>query len=118
MHIRIKGNLNYYEFMNKLVDKIKEEFKEEILLDTNKSKKKYEFKIIFEADDDEGKDNEQKLELNLNNFIDEEKDCSIQIKLYEFGKGEYLLRFIRISGSLAEFYSKGIKLVDLAKNLL
>ena len=119
--MKIKGNLDHYKFMNVLVDKIKKELYED--LDTSKAKEKYEFKIVFENDDDAGeekndKNKEPKMELNFNNFIGKKKDWIIKVNLFDCGNEEYALRFLREKGDLAEYYSKVMKIVDLAKKLI
>ena len=128
VYIKIKGNLDYYRFMNILVDKIKKVFKKEhFFIDKSKSKKKYECNIIFEANDEndeeeeeekEDKNDEVQLDLNLE---DNKEDCVIQLKLFESDNEEnkeYALRLLRISGTLAGYYQKAIKIVDIAKKLI
>ena len=113
-YIKIKGDLDHYTFMNILVNKIKNEFKNDNYF-FDKSDKKYECKFIFEKEDE---DEEKKLELNLNNLADKKKVCVIQLKLFKFGEKEYVLRFLRKSGSLSEYYSKVTKMVEIAKKLV
>ena len=128
VYIKIKGNLDYYRFMNILVDRIKKEFqKEHFFIDKSKSEKKYKCNIIFEANDEndedeeeekEDKNDEVQLDLNLE---DNKEDCVIQLKLFESDNEEnkeYVLRLLRISGTLAGYYSKAIKIVDIAKKLI
>ena len=44
--------------------------------------------------------------------------CIINLELYQSGNEEYILRFLRLSGSLGEFYSKVNQFICLAKELL
>ena len=45
-------------------------------------------------------------------------NCTINLELYKSGKEEYILRFVRLSGSLGEYYSKVNAFICLAKKLL
>ena len=128
--VKFKGNLNYYRFMNTFVTKIQKEFKKEnCIIDGSKSNNSYKCNIIFEEEEDEKEEKEEEdenedndddevLDLNLNNLDDKRKNCIIQIKLIKTGDDEYVLRFLRKSGSLGAYYSKVIKFISLAKNLV
>lgn len=122
VYIKIKGNLDYYRFMNSLVDKIKKEFENEnYIINNSKAKEKYEFAIIFEADDDDKGEEKDEENLDLNDFEDKKQDCVIQLKLYESSEennNEYVLKLLRKSGDLGKYYSKAVKIIDLAKKLL
>ena len=97
-YFKIKGKLDHFYFMNKLIYNIKEEFKEEKIF-INANKNSYKVDIIFVANEDE----------------ENEKDCIIQLKLYQTGEDEYALRFLRKSGSLPQYYMKIMKFIELAK---
>ena len=111
--IRFKGNFNYYKYMNKLLDRIQKEFaKENCIIDNKKSKMNYEFDLIFELNEEENENDEKE-----SNFVlDEKEDCIINLELYQSENEDYILRFLRKSGSLEQFYSKIKKLINLAKN--
>jgi len=117
-HIKIKGNLNCYIFMNVLLNKIQEKF-ENCIIDNKNAKTKYECDIIFEQEesDEEEKDNDN-LKLKLNNKKNNNEDCIINLELFKTENEEYILRFLRLSGSLGEFYSKVNQFICLAKDLL
>ena len=117
-HIKIKGNLNCYIFMNVLLNKIQEKF-ENCIIDNKNAKTKYECDIIFEQEesDEEEKDNDN-LKLKLNNMKNNNEDCIINLELYKTENEEYILRFLRLSGSLGEFYSKANLFICLAKDVL
>ena len=128
-HIKIKGNLNYYQFMNTLLDKINKKFENEnCCIDNQKSNKKYECDIIFEKDENEEEneeENENETEENNNdntdlqlNNLKNSKSCTINLELYQSGNEEYVLRFLRLSGSLGEYYSKVNQFICLANELL
>ena len=117
-HIKIKGNLNCYIFMNVLLNKIQEKF-QNCIIDNKNAKTKYECNIIFEQEesDEEEKDNDN-LKLKLNNKKNNNEDCIINLELFKTENEEYILRFLRLSGSLGEFYSKVNQFICLAKDLL
>ena len=123
-YIKFKGNLDYYKFMNIFVNKIQKEFENENCeIDDSKSKNSYKCDIIFEADEneeeeDENEDNDKHLDLNFNNLDDQRENCIIQIKLIKTGDDEYVLRFLRKSGALGSYYSKVIKFISIAKNVI
>ena len=50
--------------------------------------------------------------------MDKREKCTIQIKLIKTGDDEYVLRFLRKSGALGLYYSKVIKFISLAKNVV
>ena len=135
-YIKIKGDLNYYQFMNSLLDKIKKKFEDENC-DIEKSDKNYECDIIFkkneneeESEEENEEENEEEkeeekednnndnVELKLFNMKNDRDNCTINLELYKSGKEEYILRFIRLSGSLGEYYSKVNEFICLAKKLL
>jgi len=106
--------------MNVLLNKIQEKF-ENCIIDNKNAKTKYECDIIFEQEenDDNVNDNDKdNLELKLNNMNNNNEDCIINLELYKTENEEYILRFLRLSGSLGEFYSKANQFICLAKDIL
>ena len=123
--IKFKGNLDYYKFMNIFVNKIQKD--ENGFIDGTKPINSYKCDIIFKEDEDDNEDDDEEneeedddevLDLDLNNLVEKGKDYKIQIKLFKTGDDEYVLRFLRKSGPLGLYYSKVIKLISLAKNLI
>ena len=107
--------------MNSLLSKINEEFeKENCLINNEKYKQRYQCDIIFEKDenDDDKKEKYKKdnIELKLSNSNKE--NCTINVELYQSEDKEYILRFLRISGSLGEYYSKVKQLISIAQKEL
>ena len=43
------------------------------------------------------------------------KECVIQVKLFELINGEYLLRFVKISGELEDYYKNVEKITNILK---
>ena len=43
------------------------------------------------------------------------KECAIQVKLFELINGEYLLRFLKISGELEDYYKNVEKIINKIK---
>ena len=139
-YIKIKGNLNYAQFMNAFLSSIIEKFGKNVLIKENIFKMKFE--IFFEEDDEdilenfkllekeinksynnnddnkEEKNEDEENEEDENNIIINKPKLIIQVKLFKTLNGEYLLRFIRLSGELYEYYKNLEIIISLAKNLL
>ena len=135
--IKIKGNLNPVNFMNKLANKISAIFDNNCLINPNKNSLKFD--IIFEEEEneeeeeEEQKEEEEKKEKKCNNYQEikefnenneennnriRKKDCVIQVKLFELKNGEYLLRFVKKEGELEEFYKIFEKISNSVKNMI
>ena len=93
--IQIEGNLEVNDFMNSLVNKIKET---------------YDFECDIKAYGDESK---LKLKITFDNIDDNRKDCIMKIKLYNNGIDEYLLCFEKNQGELEEFYENFLKIKEI-----
>ena len=108
----IIGDLNPVKFMNDLTQKLKEENEnKEREYDCNIEPNEYKlkFKVTFEQELEKLKlekkeENEEEEENEDNNRGIIRKDCSIQIELYENDDKKYLLRYVRKSGDLYDFY--------------
>ena len=99
IYIKIIGDFPYWDYMNCYVNKIKSKEKCEIS-DYGDS---YKCNIVYKEKDGEN------------------EDLIIKLKLYitgEEGKEEYLLRFLRISGSAFDYYEKVNIINSLGKELL
>ena len=110
-YVKIKGKLNYNNYMNtllnKIYDKYNDEDKDDIKEECNikEDSETYKCDITFEPIDGE--------EENTN-----KKKCIIQLKLFKTGEEEYILRFLRKAGDLPEYYTKVIEFISIAKKLL
>ena len=69
-------------------------------------------------DNKEEKNEDEENEEDENNIIINKPKLIIQVKLFKTLNGEYLLRFIRLSGELYEYYKNLEIIISLAKNLL
>ena len=125
-YIKIKGNMNNpCKFMNKLVNKIKQEYGDECTIETCNNKLK--FNVIFEEKKDFDIPDDIKEELEKMEIEDEEvgenikikgNDTHIQVKLYESYNGGYLLRYVRKEGNEKDFLDKMTKISSFVKNIL
>ena len=125
-YIKIKGNMNNpCKFMNKLVNKIKQEYGDECTIETCNNKLK--FNDIFEEKKDFDIPDDIKEELEKMEIEDEEvgennkikgNDTHIQVKLYESYNGGYLLRYVRKEGNEKDFLDKMTKISSFVKNIL
>ena len=112
--------------MNVLINKKKDKLKNIIFIE--ESKKSLKFNIIFEEEENEEDEEFKKIEeemvklnINIKNKENEdkkdeeekednseneinEKECIIQVKLFKL-QNEYLLRFLKKSGELANYYN-------------
>ena len=96
IYIKINGDFDYWDYMNCYINKIKSEEKCEIS-DYGDS---YKCNIVYKEKHGEN------------------EDLIIKLKLYETGEKEYLLRFLRISGSFLDYYEKVNIINSLGKKLL
>ena len=122
-YLKIKGKLNHYYFMNKLLDNIRNEFGENnVEIITNSYKYKCDIKFLEnnnkKEDKEEDDDDEENEEENKQQNDSNENKCSIQIKLYQIGEEEFCLRLLRKLGSLSQYYSKVKKIFELSRKLL
>ena len=136
-YIKIEGPLNKIKFMNDLYNKIEEEYEKNTEYDCkiNSIDGKLKFKAFFnvireeeEKNDEkrrnevskknlESKENKENDEGNEENNLLLRNGCIINIELFKFDKG-FLLRFLRKSGNLEDFY-KNLKIIySIAEELL
>ena len=116
---KITGNLNPVKFMNSLANKIKSKFEQNCIIEEKKNKLK--FKANFEEDEENNEEELDDLTEELKKLIEEEsneekeenedeinsikgRECSIQIELLENNNREYILRFLKKSGDIEEYY--------------
>ena len=86
--LKINGLSNGVKFMDLLVDEIDQRFRDVCLIET--SKEELKFKLIY---------------------VDEVKgDCEIEVELYEYETGGYLLEFLRTKGRIPNYYHRFMEL--------
>ena len=93
-HIIIQGYLKPINFMNSLIKGLETYYDKHISIST--SNENLKFQIIFENDKDEEFEGEKK------NIID--------IELFEYEDGRYLLEFCRNNGEFSNFYQNFSKI--------
>ena len=98
-YIKIKGNLNPFEFMNYFANRMEDIF-DDIIID----QKNLKFNIIKKKDDKD----EEEIEKNLN----------IQIELFKVKNEEYILNFIKKEGELNDYYKYLIDIINDAKEFI
>ena len=96
--IKMNGYINANKFMNSLVEKIIRNYKDECTLEL--SKKYLKFEITFENEEEE------------------ERECTMEIKLFEYNEEEYLLCFKKKQGDLEEFYDNFLIIKKIIKNMI
>ena len=141
-YINIEGSLKQINFMNQLYTKINEIYDENEKYDCTitcidgKLKFKATFNIIDQEEEEENEiinneieeknseqekkeENEEKNEGSVENpnYILERKKCIINAELFEYDKG-FLLRFLRKSGELEDFYYNLKIMYSCAEDLL
>ena len=106
-HIIINGYLDATQFMSSLINGIKNEFDDEILI--IESKESLKFKITFEdeVEEEENKDN-----------IDQIANTTMIVELFQYEDGRYLLEFLRTGGEIPDYYKKFLKLKEITLKLL
>ena len=102
--IKIKGELDVNDFMNSIVDEIKELYDFECYINTYADELKLRFDITFKNNDGVEEDENNR------------DDCIMKIKLYDNGKDEYLLCFVKNQGELEEFYENFLKIKNIVLN--
>ena len=144
--IKIKGNLSPYKYMNDLANKIEEENEDEkreydckIEPIENKLKFKATFNAIEQQEEeendeeiikelekirlelgennDDNNDNDNNDDNDDNNDI-ERKECIINVELFKYENEGFLLRFLRKSGEMNDFYKIIKKLYSYAEKKL
>ena len=108
-YIQIKGYINANDFMNLLLNEIKEVYDTNCLLQTDEEELK--FKITFINEDDEEENDEE-----IEEEEDIRKDCIMKVKLYE-NNNEYLLCFDKCEGDLEEFYENFLKIKNITQGI-
>ena len=133
--IKIKGNLNPVKFMNSLANKIKFKFEKICTIDEKKNKLK--FKANFEDDEENNDDKlDDDLTEEIKKLIEEEenneekeenedeinyikgRECSIQIELLKNNNREYILRFLKKSGDIEEYYKYLKEIYNLVSKII
>ena len=144
--IKIKGNLSPFKYMNDLANKIEEENEDEkreydckIEPIENKLKFKATFNAIEQQEEeendeeiikelekirlelgennDDNNDNDNNDDNDDNNDI-ERKECIINVELFKYENEGFLLRFLRKSGEMNDFYKIIKKLYSYAEKKL
>ena len=104
-YLEIIGYINPNDFMNILVNEIKNNYGSKCLINTDSEKLKFITTFINE-DDSEEEDDE-----------DNRKNCSMKIKIYNDGINEYLLCFEKNQGDLMIFYENFLKIKDIIQSI-
>ena len=126
-YIKINGNLRPCKFMNSLANNIIKNFEDNVKIE--ESKKALKFNVIFEEtleDDEEEPDEELKKELEKLSYeqTDEikvviaQKDCVIQIKLFQSLNGGYYVRFVKKEGEIEDYYKNLESIKSIIKKIL
>jgi hypothetical protein len=77
-------------------------------------------KVIFQKEEDEIENEEKKEENKIENKIEDEsnKECEMDIELFEYENGGYLLEFLRTEGDIQEFYDHFLEIRNIIINEL
>ena len=125
-YIKINGNLRPCEFMNSLANEIVKNYEGNVKIDESKNALK--FNVIFEETlkeveepDEELKKELDKLSLENTEEIEEvidQKDCVIQIKLFQSLNGGYIVRFVKKEGEIEDYYKNLDDIKSIIKKIL
>jgi len=128
--IKIKGEINPYNFMNDLLDKIKSKY-EDCFIEVSKEKMIFEviFEIEQEIEEEIGEENEQEIEeeneqeneqemKNDIDFGDIDNSCVIKIKMYEDEEGGFFVNFIKKKGDIENYYKLFLEIKGIIKKIL
>ena len=110
-YIKIEGSLNQINFMNELYNAINQIYKENEIINNEIAEKN--------SEPEEKEENDEKNEGSEENcnYILERKECIINVELFKYDNG-YLLRFLRKSGELEDFYYNLKIMYSCAEDLL
>ena len=125
-YIKINGNLIPSQFMNLLANKIAKNIENNAKIE--KSNNDLKFNAVFEEplEDEEELDEELKKELDklsLENTdeleeVTSQKDCVIQITLFQSLNGGYLVRFVKKEGEIEDYYKNLESIKSIIKKIL
>ena len=129
-YIKIKGDLNPVKFMNKLANKITLENENKCQIQEKSNKLKFE--VIFEDEEEEEEENiedEENNEENNENEINDndnnndnkpicKKESIIKIELFKYGNKDHLLRFMKKSGEIEDYYKNLKNIYSSVEKLL
>ena len=111
-YIILKGHFNSIKFMNSLVKEINKKFLNKCFI--SESKEQLKFEVIFEKDYVEEEEDEEKEE----NEEEENNNSSMDIELFEYEDGRYLLEFLRTGGQIPEYYEHFLKIKEIITKTL
>ena len=118
-YIKIKGNFNAIDFMNKFANEM-EDLYDDIKIDD----KNFKLNVIIKMEDkNKGNKNENKDKKKDIDFIHEssgenEKEVNILVELFKTKNSEYILNFIKEKGELSDFYQKLSCIMEYAQKLI
>ena len=108
--------------MNNLVNKINKEFGDFCLIEASKTKLKFE--VTFEYGEDENykiEIEDEKEEENEDKEKEKEEEtfgnCRMEIELFEYEKGRYLLEFLRTGGRTPSYNHHFSKIKEIIEKL-
>ena len=115
-YIKIDGFLEPAKFMNDFVNKITENLGDDCPIETEEYSLKFDITFTKQEKIERPKEVQEELEkLNLeddndndndnNNDDDDEEKCVLQVQLFKLAENSHLLRFIKKSGQLDDFYA-------------
>ncbi len=129
-YIKIKDNINPAKFMSKLYNYIINEYKDICTPEKIEDKKKLKFYVEFEneiaqnlenyleEEESNSLENDDKEEIeNSEEYFVEKENLIIQIIMYETLDGDYLIKFVKKSGELFDFYDKLNKIFSFVKTM-
>ena len=117
--IKITGNIPEVDFMNSLYRDIKHKFEKHSYFDPSKTSLKME--VVFEYEDDEEEKKEKKEEKKeeekeIEKIQEHFEDCKMEIELFKYENGEYLLEFLRTGGKFPDYYNHFLEIKKLILN--
>ena len=121
-HIIIKGNVKPSKIMNDLYYYIKQKFGDSCDVIENENELKFNIifvdelakKIMNDFEENENKEDNSDEE-DDNDIL--RNDLDIQVKMFESYDGDYLIRFVKKSGRLYDYYQKLDEIMALVKTL-
>ena len=116
--IKITGNIPEVDFMNSLYRDIKYKYADHSYIEASKTSLKMEVVFEYEDNEEEEKKEEEKKEeeKEVEKIGEHFGDCKMEIELFKYQNGEYLLEFLRTGGKFPDYYNHFLEIKKLILN--
>ena len=114
--IKITGNIPEVDFMNSLYRDIKYKYADHSYIEASKNSLKMEVVFEYEDNEEEEKEEEKEEKKEVEKIGEHFGDCKMEIELFKYQNGEYLLEFLRTGGKFPDYYNHFLEIKKLILN--